>query len=215
MSGGLTPPPPDPWAALRAHTPARIALGRSGASLPTHELLRFAAAQAQARDAVQQPLDLGALAAQLQADGWATLAVHSRAPDRQAYLRRPDWGRRLDDPGVAALQALAALGEPGAVSAAGFDLAIVLADGLSALALQRHGAELVAALRGALASAGPPLRLAPLVIAQQARVALADEVGALLRARAVLILLGERPGRMLLTQLRWASLQPTAGANVR
>jgi ethanolamine ammonia-lyase small subunit len=197
MSGGLTPPPPDPWAALRAHTPARIALGRSGASLPTHELLRFAAAQAQARDAVQQPLDLGALAAQLQADGWATLAVHSRAPDRQAYLRRPDWGRRLDDPGVAALQALAALGEPveaGAGPAGWFDLAIVLADGLSALALQRHGAELVAALRGALASAGPPLRLAPLVIAQQARVALADEVGALLRARAVLILLGERPG---------------------
>jgi ethanolamine ammonia-lyase small subunit len=180
-------PPADPWQALRRHTPARIALGRSGASLPTHELLRFAAAHAQARDAVHVPLDLAALQAALQADGWATLPIHSRAPDRTAYLRRPDWGRRLDDASVAALQAAAPAAPP--------DLAVVLADGLSAIALQRHGAPLLAALRQALGADGPPLALAPQVLlARQARVALADEVGALLGARAVLIVLGERPG---------------------
>ena len=177
-------PQPDPWAALRAHTPARIALGRAGTSLPTHELLRFAAAHAQARDAVHVPLDLPALAAALQADGWATLAVASRAPTRDAYLRRPDWGRRLDEAGAATLRAAATPGQPP-------DLAIVVGDGLSATAVQQHVPGLLRALRPLLPAG---LRLAPVVLASQARVALADEVGALLGARLALILLGERPG---------------------
>jgi ethanolamine ammonia-lyase small subunit len=179
-------PPPDPWSDLRRHTPARLALGRAGTSLPTAELLRFAAAHAQARDAVHLPLDVPALAAALQADGWPTLAVHSRAPDRDAYLRRPDWGRRLDEASVTHLHEAAA----GPV-----DLAIVVGDGLSAVAVQQHVPPLLQALRAALAT-GPTggLTLAPIVIAQQARVALADEVGALLQARLVLMLLGERPG---------------------
>lgn len=185
-----TPPPPDPWATLRRHTPARIALGRSGAALPTHELLRFAAAHAQARDAVHVPLDGPALAAALAAQGWPSGLVASRAPTREAYLRRPDWGRRLDEASVARLQALAA------TQAAGWDLAIVAADGLSATAVQRHAPPLLAALqaRWAATPEHPALRLAPLTIATQARVALGDEVGALLGARAVLVLIGERPG---------------------
>jgi ethanolamine ammonia-lyase small subunit len=173
---------PDPWADLRRHTPARLALGRAGTSLPTAELLRFAAAHAQARDAVQLPLDVPALAAALQADGWPTLAVHSRAPTRDTYLRRPDWGRRLDEASASHLHDAAT----GPV-----DLAIVVGDGLSAVAVQRHVPPLLQSLRAAL---GDGLTLAPIVIAQQARVALADEVGALLQARLVLMLLGERPG---------------------
>lgn len=183
-------PPPDPWAELRRHTPARIALGRAGTSLPTHELLRFAAAHAQARDAVHVPLDGDALAAELQQDGWATLAVASRAPTRDAYLRRPDWGRRLDDDSVAMLQAAAPV--PSSVSS---DLVVVAGDGLSAVAVQRHVRPLLQALRAVFdGSPGPAPTLAPLVIATQARVALADEVGALLGARAALMLIGERPG---------------------
>ncbi len=188
-SDGLAPLPPpgspvaaDPWSALRRHTPARIALGRSGDSLPTAELLRFAAAHAAARDAVHVALDVPALQAALQAEGWATHAVRSRALTREAYLRRPDWGRRLDEASAAALQAL----PPGPV-----DLAIVVGDGLSAEAAQRHAPEVLHALRAALDGA---LSLAPVVVACQSRVALADEVGALLQARLVLILLGERPG---------------------
>lgn len=179
-------PPPDPgadpWVDLRRHTPARIALGRAGTSLPTAELLRFAAAHAQARDAVHVPLDVAALRAALQADGWQPVEVHSRAPLREAYLRRPDWGRRLDAASAERLQAAAA----GPV-----DLALVLGDGLSAVATQRHAAPLLRALREALAGA---LTIAPPVVALQARVALADEIGALLQARLVLIVLGERPG---------------------
>ena len=187
-----TPPPPDPWAALRRHTPARIALGRSGNALPTAELLRFGAAHAQARDAVHVALDLPALTAGLQAQGWPWLAVHSRAPDRASYLRRPDWGRRLAPDSADALQAAAqALAQ--AEGTGPVDLAIVLGDGLSAVAVQRHALPLLQALRTAL-QAGPALRLAPIVVAQQARVALADEVGALWPAALVLVLLGERPG---------------------
>ena len=172
----------DPWADLRRHTPARIALGRAGSSLPTAELLRFGAAHAQARDAVHIPLDSAALARDIADQGLAALTVRSRAPDRQTYLRRPDAGRRL----------LAEDAQRLAAAAAGpVDLALVLGDGLSAVALQRHAAPLLAALLPLLA---PGLRVAPPVIATQARVALADEVGALLQARLVLILLGERPG---------------------
>jgi ethanolamine ammonia-lyase small subunit len=174
---------PDPWEPLRRHTPARIAIGRAGSSLPTAEVLRFAAAHAMARDAVHAALDAHALATTLQDDGWgAVLAVRSRAATRAEYLRRPDLGRRLDAAGAAALQAPA--GAPP-------DLAIVVADGLSALAAERHAPPLLQALRAALDGT---LTLAPVVIATQARVALGDEVGALLGARLVLILLGERPG---------------------
>ena len=175
-------PPPDPWAELRRHTPARIALGRTGAALPTHEVLRFAAAHAQARDAVHVALDVPALQADLSAAGWASTVVHSRASHRDAYLRRPDWGRRLAPDSADLLQANAA----GPV-----DLAIVLGDGLSAVALQRHALPVLQALNLALAGR---LTLAPAVIATQARVALGDEIGALLQARLVLVLLGERPG---------------------
>lgn len=174
--------PADPWADLRRHTPARIALGRAGSSLPTAELLRFAAAHAQARDAVHIALDNAALARDLAALGLAPLIVRSRAPDRETYLRRPDLGRRLAPTDAQRLQAAAA----GPV-----DLALVLGDGLSATALQQHAAPLLAALLPLLA---PGLRLAPPVLATQARVALADEIGALLQANVVLILLGERPG---------------------
>jgi len=177
------PVPPDPWAALRRHTPARIGLGRSGVALPTTEVLRFAAAHALARDAVQVPLDVTALSARLADDGWTSIAVASQAADRDTYLRRPDLGRRLASEDAARLRALST-GEA--------DLAVVLGDGLSAQAVPLHAPPLLAALRGTLEGDG--LRWAPLVIATQARVALADEIGAALRARVVLILLGERPG---------------------
>lgn len=176
-------PPRDPWATLRRHTPARIALGRSGAGLPTHEVLRLAAAHAQARDAVHVALDVAALQADLAA---ARLPcgplLHSQAGDRATYLRRPDLGRLLTPASADALQAVA--GGP-------VDLAVVLADGLSAVALQRHAVPLLQALTAALAGR---LLLAPPLIALQARVALGDPIGALLHARLVLVLIGERPG---------------------
>jgi ethanolamine ammonia-lyase small subunit len=179
---------PDPWAPMRAHTPARIGLGRAGTSLPTREVLDFAASHAQARDAVHIPLDVTALQAVLHAHGFGTLIVTSRAPTREAYLRRPDWGRRLSESSAESLDAAhinAGRHTPAA------DLVIVVADGLSAVAAQTHAAPLIADLRTHL---GESMRLAPIVIATQARVALADEIGERLQARLALILLGERPG---------------------
>lgn len=189
-AGAPSPAAPDPWAALRRHTPARLALGRAGASLPTDELLRFAAAHAQARDAVHVPLDAAALGADLQAAGWSPVVVGSRAPDRHAYLRRPDWGRRLSPESAERLQALAA-----GRAAPPPTLAVVLGDGLSAVAVQRHALPVLEALRAALGAGPVPAPVwAPVVVATQARVALADEVGELFGAALVLILLGERPG---------------------
>ena len=175
--------PKDPWEPLAGLTPARVALGRAGSGLPTRELLRFELAHARARDAVGEPLDATSLRAELAATGLPVLHVTSRAADHRAYLQRPDLGRRLDE---ASARQLAAAGG----AADRNDIAIVIADGLSALAVLRYAVPAVAALLPLLEG----LRIAPLVLATRARVALADEVGALLGARLALILLGERPG---------------------
>ncbi len=180
--GDRVPLARDPWSSLRALTPARIALGRAGAALPTDEVLAFGLAHARARDAVQAALDVSRLAARLAVDGWASAVVGSAAGDRATYLRRPDLGRRLDAASPARLAAHAGRG---------CDLAFVIADGLSALAAQFHAADLLLALRPLL---DPAWRLAPICIATQARVALGDDIGALLGARLVAVLIGERPG---------------------
>lgn len=175
----------DPWSHLKRFTPARIALGRTGASLPTREVLGFSLAHAQARDAIHLPLDEATLAEALVADGWPLpLRLRSRAHDRPEYLLRPDLGRRLDEASVAALQAWRA-NHPAP------DLALVVGDGLSALGIQRHVVPLMAAIREAL---GGQLTLSPPVLVGQARVAVADEVGEQLGARMVAMVVGERPG---------------------
>ncbi len=179
-------PPPDPWTDLRAFTPARLALGRSGHSLPTAELLRFGVAHAQARDAVQLPLDVPALDAALRAQGIDTLQVRSAAPDRATYLVRPDLGRRLDADSAQCLRERAARPPAG-----GADLLLVVGDGLSSFGVQRSAAQLVAHI---VMQAAPGWAIGPVVIATQARVALGDEIGDLLGARFVAMLIGERPG---------------------
>lgn len=173
----------DVWTGVRRFTPARVALGRAGSALPTREVLRFALAHAEARDAVRLPLDIAALEAAILAEGFATARVASAAPDRTTYLARPDLGRRLSEASRAVLVAFG--GAP-------VDLALVVADGLSSPAVAAHAAPLLAAIRPWLAAAG--LSFGPVLIAGQARVALGDEAGALLGARAVLVLIGERPG---------------------
>lgn len=173
-----------PWASLRRYTAARIGLGRAGASVPTAAHLAFQQAHAEARDAVHAPLDADALLTGLRALGESPLHVSSRASDRAIYLQRPDLGRQLSEASAATLTAL---------QAPETDLAFVLADGLSALALQRQALPLFTALRERLLREGG-WTWAPPVVATQARVALGDEVGALLKARCVVVLIGERPG---------------------
>ncbi|WP_342151880.1 ethanolamine ammonia-lyase subunit EutC [Methylorubrum sp. SB2] len=173
----------DLWQRLAGLTPARIGLGRAGAGLPTREVLKFGLAHAQARDAVHTPLDAEAVAAEIEALGLPTVTVASRAEDRATYLRRPDYGRRLAPESRAALTESA--GEP-------VDLGLVVADGLSARAVHEGAAAMLKAFQPHADKAG--WRLAPIVIAAQARVALGDEAGEALKARAVAVLIGERPG---------------------
>jgi len=164
----------DPWAVLRGATRARVALGRAGDGLPTARELEFRAAHAAARDAVREPLDPAVVRAAL--PGVEVLEVASAARDRDEYLQRPDLGRRL------------AAGSW--VPRSDADLALVIADGLSPRAVHQHAAGVVTALLARLSG----WSVAPVVLAVQARVALGDEIGAALGVRAVVVLIGERPG---------------------
>jgi ethanolamine ammonia-lyase small subunit len=167
----------NPWAMLRAFTPARIALGRAGSALPTAELLAFGLAHARARDAVHAALDGEALAIRLRALGLVPAIVRSAAPDRETYLRRPDLGRRL--------------AEGTSLERSPAPIALAIEDGLSALAAERHAEPLVQAL---IALAPQRWAGVPAAIALQGRVALGDEIGARFGAQLVAVLIGERPG---------------------
>lgn len=177
----------DPWQDLKQFTQARIALGRTGSSLTTKAVLDFSCAHAMARDAVHLALDVNSLADNLHAQGLKTLQVHSRATDRHTYLLRPDFGRRLDDASVSLLQYYSQQHFPEKP----IDLLLVVGDGLSSMAVTQQAAKLIAEIQSQMPS---HWNLGPVVIAQQARVALADEVSELLNARMVAMLIGERPG---------------------
>ncbi|SFX71686.1 Ethanolamine ammonia-lyase light chain [Pseudomonas sp. NFACC49-2] len=176
----------NPWLELRRLTPARIALGRTGTSLPTQAQLDFQYAHAQARDAVHLAFDHQGLRTQLSERGRESLLLHSAASDRHSYLQRPDLGRRLDEASARTLQDYAAA-HPG-----GVDLTIVVADGLSALAVHRHTLPFLARLEEQIAAEG--WSVSPVVLVEQGRVAVADEVAQRLGARMSVILIGERPG---------------------
>ncbi|CFQ41428.1 ethanolamine ammonia-lyase subunit EutC [Yersinia bercovieri] len=173
----------NPWQALRQFTAARIALGRSGASLPTAELLKFGLAHAQACDAVHQPFLSEELASQLAELGLRTITANSAAPDRLTYLRRPDLGRKLSPQSH---DQLCAWPDKQA------DLLLVIGDGLSSKAVHRQAVPLIVALLPYLHTLG--LSLAPIVLAHQSRVALGDDAGECLQAKVVVMLIGERPG---------------------
>jgi ethanolamine ammonia-lyase small subunit len=171
----------NPWQQLRQFTQARIALGRAGNSLPTRAVLEFGMAHALARDAVHTPLPKELLLDQLHDAGLETLCVHSAAQNREQYLRRPDYGRALsgDSRQLICKQPVK-----------GFDVVVVIADGLSAVAPHQHAMPLIKALLPLL----DDCKWGPIVVAEQARVALGDEVGELLQARQLVMLIGERPG---------------------
>jgi ethanolamine ammonia-lyase small subunit len=164
---------------LRDYTPARVDLGRSGHSVPTRELLDFQLAHAQARDAVHLALDTNSLAVELSQKNIASITLASAAPDRTTYLHRPDLGRQLNTDSREQL----------AKSKSTYDAAFVIADGLSALAVHRHATPLLETILQKL-----DWNLAPVVIVQQGRVAIGDEIGEILGAKLAVVLIGERPG---------------------
>jgi ethanolamine ammonia-lyase small subunit len=175
----------DAWTKLRQYTPARIALGRSGTSLPTKPHLEFQLAHARARDAVHHELDVPRLRDSLQSRGLDTVLLHSAANNRSMYLQRPDKGRRLDADSRARLEERPCAPEP-------YDVAFVIGDGLSALAIEENAARFLDAMLPSLK--GNDWRIAPFCIVKEARVAVGDEVGEVLGAKMVVVMIGERPG---------------------
>lgn len=168
---------------LRDLTPARVGLGRAGASLPTEALLDFTLDHARARDAVHAAFDAPAIVAGLYDLGLDAVEVCSRARNRTDYLRRPDLGRTLDP---ASQHLLASHG------GGGCGLAIVIGDGLSPTAVNAHAVQLVRSLVARLLIDG--IEIGRAAVATGARVALGDEIGAILGARMIVMLIGERPG---------------------
>jgi ethanolamine ammonia-lyase small subunit len=169
---------------LRQMTDARVSLGRHGAGLPTKAQLSFLLDHARAREAVWTSIDRVSLTQRLDAAGFSAISVDSMAGDRSTYVRRPDLGRLLDAPSAERLKASA--------SGKSYDIAIVVADGLSSSAVDLNAVPLIEALVPKLAVIG--LQTAPIVLASQARVALGDPVGEALRAKLSILLVGERPG---------------------
>lgn len=187
----------NPWSSLRRLTPAHIGLGRAGVSVPTATQLAFQLAHARARDAVHEPLDVPRVRGNVGALGLETVALRSAAGDRATYLQRPDLGRHLDE---ASQRALDALGRQ--YCSDGVDVAFAVVDGLSSRAIHTHAPpflrEVLTRLRGASgrrsADGVDAWSLAPVTVVEQGRVAIGDAIGERLRARLVVVLIGERPG---------------------
>ncbi|WP_211830893.1 ethanolamine ammonia-lyase subunit EutC [Kistimonas asteriae] len=175
----------NPWQSLRRHTDARIGLGRSGVSLPTDAHLSFQLAHARARDAVHIPLAIDQLEKAIRAfspvDIWS---LKSRTADRATYLQRPDLGRLLSRESEQFLRQHSL--------AEGFDIAVVIVDGLSSTAVQHHAPPMLEHLLSAIHPLG--YRCAPICLVTQGRVAVGDPIGELLNARLLVMMIGERPG---------------------
>lgn len=172
----------DPWDGLRQFTDARIALGRCGASLPLAETLRFKLDHARARDAVLTPFRSQEILAALLAAGIPCLELHSAVADRSEYLTRPDKGRALSHTSRDLLEARREQ----------CDLSLTIADGLSSLAIHENAVPFARMFLATLEPAG--LRVGAVCVVHNGRVAVADEIGELQRARLSVILIGERPG---------------------
>ena len=173
-------------ARLRDFTSARVALGRTGVSLETRDVLGFQLSHAQARDAVHAQMEAATLVASIaevvgQTHGAFVVRLHSAAPDRVTYLQRPDLGRTLNESSWKILSAF---------PPASYDLALIVADGLSALAVERHAVALLAELLPQLVS----WKITPVSVVEQGRVAIGDEIGAAMHAELSVVLIGERPG---------------------
>jgi ethanolamine ammonia-lyase small subunit len=172
--------------ALKAFTPARIGLPRAGSSISTREMLQFDLDHARARDAVHLPFDSATILNDLETRGFEALDVHSNALTRSEFLQRPDLGRQLNASSAERLKAFFSKNKKS------YDLAFVVADGLSTRAIHENAVSLLDAFKQI--SAGRKWTWAPVVVASQARVALADEIGEILNAQLSIILIGERPG---------------------
>ncbi len=188
------------WQSLKKYTPARVALGRTGNAIPVKEMLQLKVAHAFAKDAVYAAMDVHLIEQSLQQLNFPVLSVCSKAVNRKMYIQRPDLGRQLDDASCIMLQQ----------NSKGFDVGLIIADGLSATAIQLHSFPFIQQIVPLLQKAG--LTIAPIVIASQARVAIGDTIGSILQCKVSVVLIGERPGLSVCDSMGiYTTYQPAMG----
>lgn len=194
---------PNPWDELKQFTQARIAIGRCGTSIPTKELLDFKLSHAKAIDAVNISLDSEALANEITTKfGISVHILHSAAKSRSEYLRRPDLGRTLSEESKSTLHSFENKQNP--------DISLVIADGLSSFAVEKNIVQFLASFLPLIKKNS--LSLSPITLVEQARVAIADEIGEIFNAKMSVILIGERPGLKTPDSLGiYMTYQPTCG----
>jgi ethanolamine ammonia-lyase small subunit len=175
--------PQDPWQSLAQFTPARIALGHAGVSLPTKASLEFQFAHALARDAVNIPLDFANLEHRLNKQGYQCLVLQTQAENQRMYLQRPDLGRLLSESSLECLQN---------TQQTDTDAVVVVADGLSSKAIEHHAEPFLHLLLPELQANG--YALPPVCLVKHGRVAIGDSIAERYSARLCIVLIGERPG---------------------
>lgn len=171
------PSKPDVVKALRGTTRARVCVGRRGPRPRTTTLLRFLADHSRSKDTVLSEIPQEWVAAA------GLLEVHTQATEINQYLTRPDLGRNLCDEAKALLREKC-VQQP--------DVQIVISDGLSTEAITANFEEILPPLNRYLTSAG--LSLGTSLFVRYGRVKVEDQIGQLLGAKVVILLIGERPG---------------------
>ncbi len=174
---------PDLWQELRQFTDARIALGRTGCSIPTDEYLKFSLAHARARDTINTPFDRQMVRKHLEDMGLEVVFAESAATSRDVFIRRPDLGRRLGEVSRERLRKM---------HYSGADVLIVIGDGLSSKAVHKQAVPLINDFLPYMKKLG--LSVGPIVLAKQSRVALGDDIAEVMNCGLVAMLIGERPG---------------------
>lgn len=163
--------------ALKAKTPARIGLGRTGTRYRTETMLRMRCDHAAAQDSVFSMVAEGFAAAH------ELVPVQTLCESKDEYLTRPDKGRRFDEENQRIIRET--LGQAP-------QIALVVGDGLSSAAIEANAADCMEAIRAGLRSYG--LDGGTGLFVKFCRVGASDHIGSLTDAKVVCMLVGERPG---------------------
>jgi ethanolamine ammonia-lyase small subunit len=162
---------------LISKTPARIGVGRAGLRPKTDTWLKFRFDHAAAVDAVYGEVRQELL------DRLGLFKVTTKVPDKEVYVRRPDYGRKLSD------DAKKLIAEKCKKSPT---VQIIVSDGLSSKAVDENVEDVYLSLLQSTKSLG--LDVGTPFFIEKGRVAAMDDVGELIQPEVIVLLIGERPG---------------------
>lgn len=168
---------------IRARTPARLLVGRTGAAYRTDTQLELREAHAAARDAVRAELDTQAIFSGRFVEQWKLFEVSTRASNKEEFLLKPHLGRHFADSSRAEILNRCSKGK---------DFQITVGDGLSVPAVAAQVPALMPPLYQAAIKRG--WSVGHTFVVRYCRVGILNEIGELLTPKVVVLLIGERPG---------------------